>query len=1189
MKKILFFLFVLSGLHLHANAIEFPIDLPDGYELDTFEDLADSLQSKDIEDKQKAPSIQVLEAIPSAVVAGCVNALTGDYFESRQDLSTPGPVPLFVQRSWSSADKKWHFSHMPKLRVGSSKGGSRVIAGYEGDLGSGMKFRKHKGRYPFRASDSMFRKGLVNCALGEISGQTNWKNARIFSVRKEGKKQLFLLHGSRSSRVFGNIKKKGKLHGIKLGKYKLLEEHHPNGNSIAYSYTQDHRLKELAAKNQNQEILGTLYYRTHYSPVKKSWESLAGKVDYTFNDRKNKRLEFADLSQSGSCGSLFMQYDYDSKNRIVKRSLPSEQSLWIAYEKEKVKELRTRASKSEKIYATHRFEYGSDDAGKYTKVYDAEGNLTTYSSKNKRLRSICRYNGGEQILRESFEWTKEGSLISRRLTSGSKTLVCKEFAYDPFGNISKETWTGNLTGAGEKDSYTKTYLSSNDGWNLPLEENDGRKCIRFSYCPKSNLLKSRLTTAAGLIVKREFFHYDINGTLIEEIIDDGSSENPDDLTNVSERHHKKITPSQEYPLGLPEKVEELSLDLTSGKLQHLRTTTYTYSLQGKPLEERRYDQNRELAYTLSWKYDPLGNIIEETDAQGLQTFSLYDDNSNKISETKGEVSKTFAYDLLNRLIKEEETWADGTALTKTFRYNKLNQKIASTDPYGNETRYIYDPLGRLVETHFPPVETSPGKWKRPIEKTAYDPLGNPIEKQDAENGCTHQKYTAYGKPYFIQEPNGAISLKEYTPDGFLSKEIAPDGTTTRYTRDYLGRIVLEETRDADGALLKSKSRTYNAFHLLSEVDEEGVKTTYQYDPFGRLFRKTIKPQNSPEKKIEYHYDSLGRVDQTLDWIDQQTARATVQEYDLLDRVIEERIEDLNGSLFQKTAYSHDQDGNITQMTAWTKNGPASYLTEYTPHGKPKVQIDPEGNATHYHYTFNTHQEVRKVDPLGNQTIQIEDYREKPIEEKTLNALGDLIREKRNYYDTLSRLASRHTTVYQGNKPLETQIVHWSYDCMGNETHCIEAVGTPNEKTTSHTYNQLNQKISTLTPNGVFLAYQYDSLGRKIELHASDETVHYTYTYDLKDRPIKIRDRVHQTENIRRYDGHGRLTQEILDNKAVIEYAYDNLDRIVSLTLPDQNRIEYHYDPANLKKINAIDKSSCSTPTNTLNMTAFSQQ
>ena len=305
MKKILFFLFVLSGLHLHANAIEFPIDLPEGYELDTFEDLADSLQSKDIEDKQKAPSIQVLEAIPSAVVAGCVNALTGDYFESRQDLSTPGPVPLFVQRSWSSADKKWHFSHMPKLRVGSSKGGSRVIAGYEGDLGSGMKFRKHKGRYPFRASDSMFKKGLVNCALGEISGQTNWKNARIFSVRKEGKKQLFLLHGSRSSRVFGNIKKKGKLHGIKLGKYKLLEEHHPNGNSIAYSYTQDHRLKELAAKNQNQEILGTLYYRTHYSPVKKSWESLAGKVDYTFNDRKNKRLEFADLSQSGSCGSLF--------------------------------------------------------------------------------------------------------------------------------------------------------------------------------------------------------------------------------------------------------------------------------------------------------------------------------------------------------------------------------------------------------------------------------------------------------------------------------------------------------------------------------------------------------------------------------------------------------------------------------------------------------------------------------------------------------------------------------------------------------------------------------------------------------------------------------------------------------------------------------------------------------------------
>lgn len=1161
MKRI--FLFLLLACRLHASAIE----LPNGYEFDSFDECSTSLQPKDTQETSEAPSVHILESIPSSIAAECVNAISGDYFESHLDLVVPGPIPLFVQRSWSSADKRWHFAHMPKLKVGCSEGGNKIIAGYEGDLGSGMEFRAHKDSLkdsdPLKVSKSMFKKGLTNCAMGEISGQTNWKNSRIYSVKKEDKKRLYLVHGTRAGRVFKSVKKKGKAHGIKLGTYQLLEEHHPNGTLIAYFYTPENRLRRLTAKNQDLENLGTLLCQSP-SSSKKTWRSFSGKVDYRFYDSKNRRLRFVDLSNSPNAKSHFASYLYDSKNRIVKRSLPSKRALWITYKNGKVKELKTRSS-DKKIYTTHRFEYGSDNAGKFTKVYDAEGNLTLYRSKKKRLSSICRSANGSR-LEEIFQWTDRGNLLSRILKLNKKTIASKEFEYDRYGNISKEILKGNLTGASDEESHVKTYRSSKDGWNLPLEENDGRTCIRLSYYPKSNLLKSRLTVSENLIVKREFFQYDINGTLIEEIIDDGASKDQEDLTGATERHCKRITPTKENPIGLPEKVEEFCLDLATGKRLHLRTTTYTYSPQGKPLEESRYDQNGELAYTLSWKYDQLGNPIEETDALGQKTFALYDSNSNKVLEEKGEILKKFTYDYLDRLIKEEEIWSDGTHLTTTHLYNQLNQKIASIDPYGNETRYVYDPFGRLVETCLPSIEISKGEWALPVEKTWYDALGNPIEKWDPLNNCTTQKNTIYGKPYLIVEPNGAVTRKEYTTDGFLSKEIAPNGVETAYTRDHLGRVVHEKTCGPDGTLLKSKSHTYNAFHLLSEIDEEGVETTYQYDPFGRLFCKRIKPQDSDEKVIEYRYDSLGRLNQTIHWIDQESARVSVQEFDLLDRVVEERIEDLNGTIFQKTAYAYDQAGNRAQVTAWSENGPSTHFTEYTPHGNPKLQIDPYGKEKHFYYTFDKYQKVHSVDSLGNQTIEVQDYRGKVIEEKSLNALGEVIREKRNDYDPCSRLTAWHTTVYKGNKPVETQIVNWCYDCMGNETACIEGVGTKDEKTTSHTYNELNQKISTLTPSGVSLAQQYDLLGRRVALCSSDETIHYTYIYDLKDRPIKTQDHVHQTENCRNYDGHGRLVQEVLDNGVLIGYAYDALDRVTSLLLPEQNRIEYHYDPSNLKKV-----------------------
>lgn len=174
-------------------------DLPDGWEEDTFleDGFEDFVFSDDEEaralhqDDSPIPDLPLVEAIPDLMAAGCVNALSGDLIETVSDLTVPGPLPLALQRSWSGGERKWRFSHMPKLELGFSKGGNHVEAGYRDDLGSGYHFKGpvkfaaenlSNPRKGLRISPRSFKKGLTNIGSSEISGQTSWKNASIRAV-----------------------------------------------------------------------------------------------------------------------------------------------------------------------------------------------------------------------------------------------------------------------------------------------------------------------------------------------------------------------------------------------------------------------------------------------------------------------------------------------------------------------------------------------------------------------------------------------------------------------------------------------------------------------------------------------------------------------------------------------------------------------------------------------------------------------------------------------------------------------------------------------------------------------------------------------------------------------------------------------------------------------------------------------
>ncbi len=1194
---------LICSLSLHASSIhecdDFMIEKSENNGPEDFAIGAHFRFSKG-NDADKIPGINesalTLESGPSAVVGGCVNAITGDYFESNTDLVVIGPQPLIVQRTYCSAENKWHFQHMPLLEVGKSVGEHHVNAVYIDDSGSGLSFRAPLKRNAPKGSlklTSTSFENLTNAGAGEICGRTNWGNSRI-GFSQVGDHRLFDLRlGSGVQRTFECYKRKGKHHrlGIKEGKYHLTGEQNPNGNKLVFKYNDNDELIAVRAMNEAGVPISVLNRSKDDNLVE--WFDEHTKVAYVFDDKT-----LVSVTPSHGVPTWYSSFSTDGKVTFQKKH-HDDRFYNVEYEllaegsevnvKMRVSSLLAPVGIDARPITTFTFSYHKgkkhvEDPS--TDVRNAAGDLVkyTYDRDNKFLKSISRYRKNDQFYcKDQFFWARgnaENFLTARVFEGDGKYYFARSLAYDSFGNITHDHLWGNITGrnayplivngSGPQSNgcevHTKTFQSSQDGLNLPLREDNGRNCTWCTYYPNTNRLATRFTGFYQTIRKREFFAYDVNGVLVDEVWDDGTSPNKDDLSGVTERHHRKIIPRQQKPIGLPEVIEEYYYDFTTHSERLLNKTVNVHSSEGRIVQQHRYGSDGNIAYTLFWNYDRLGNVIEEVNALNEKITREYDSNGNKILEKgpRTECYKRFAYDYSNRLIAEREIWDSGECFITYHRYNILSQKIASVDHYGYETRYFYDELGRLIRTELPPYLNENQDLVHPAQQTQYDAMGLATAVWDANGRCTQKQYTVRGQPFWIQHPDGSIERKEYTMDGFLELEVARNGLVTLYTHDFLGRVIRTEKRDPQGNVLSTKSAEYSTFQLISETDEAGVVTYYNYDGTGRRISTS-----TADKVTTCAYDNLGRKVK-----ESQGDIHTIREYDLLNRVIEERIEDSAGRLFKREYYSYDSSGNRIRLTSETQAGSATTLTTYNPHNEPITLTDALGNCTHYtHNNVAFHglnlRQVTTTDPLGNREIKIYDPLNRLIQETTYNPMGDVIQSSRHVYDAVGQLLLTHADVWASQQILRTVTTQWEYDSMGNMTHCVEAKGTPEQKQTYLYYNSYGQKQRITKANGIVLNNEYDLLGRLISFKSSDGTVNYAYAYDAHDNPICVTDLLNGTKTLRCYDQHSRLTSETLDTGYTLQYVYDPQDRLTSLTLPDQSAASYVYDAHHLTAIQRL--------------------
>jgi RHS repeat-associated protein len=411
----------------------------------------------------------------------------------------------------------------------------------------------------------------------------------------------------------------------------------------------------------------------------------------------------------------------------------------------------------------------------------------------------------------------------------------------------------------------------------------------------------------------------------------------------------------------------------------------------------------------------------------------------------------------------------------------------------------------------------------------------------------------------------------------LCKKVNKNNCYALLSYDDRKRLIREDTYSAEGEIIRSKQFQYQGSNLAFEIDPIGNVSEYRYDGAGRKIAQ-IKHGGHQYHQEEYFYDALGRLFVVRKWFGDAPHAYTqnIKEFDLLNRVIEERVEDSSGEIFSRVKYQYDINGNCIEKISFQETDQvAVQKTDFTSFNLPKVSIDPLGYETHFAYDFNYKndkgQKVLKTlvtDPMGIQVITIQDTHGRDESIQKRNSSNQLLSSERFVYDFRGLKLIHFVDVVSAGEKLREFHVRWSYDTLGRPTLIVEDQIGKN-KCTAMTYTSLGNLETKTKPDGVKLFYQYDQLGREIGMHSSDGSVSYSYTYDLNDHLLQSADHINGFNLSRQYDFFGNLIFEEFPNGWFISLQYDGHQRLTDFLLPDSSCIKYEYDPVSMVAVKRI--------------------
>jgi RHS repeat-associated protein len=298
--------------------------------------------------------------------------------------------------------------------------------------------------------------------------------------------------------------------------------------------------------------------------------------------------------------------------------------------------------------------------------------------------------------------------------------------------------------------------------------------------------------------------------------------------------------------------------------------------------------------TTTLTYTAAGEVATVTNARGETTTSAYD-GDGRLTRVTGPVSgatTSYTYDASGRVrtVTADEatvttddevfdrptvvTFPDGT--TERTTYDRLDV-ATRTDRLGRVTRYLHDPLRRLVLVRDPAGRTI---------RQGYGPGGEQL--LDANGHATTWERDLQGRVVREVRADG-VTATQYTYEpasGRLATVTDPKGQVTTYTYG-LDETVSTITFSQAVVATPGVAYTYDPIYprVVTMTDGTGA-TAYTYHPAGQPGAGQVATVDGPlpNDTIAYSYDALGRVvGRTIDG----AANALSVQYDALGRVTSE--------------------------------------------------------------------------------------------------------------------------------------------------------------------------------------------------------------------------------------------------------------------------------------------------------------
>lgn len=540
-------------------------------------------------------------------------------------------------------------------------------------------------------------------------------------------------------------------------------------------------------------------------------------------------------------------------------------------------------------------------------------------------------------------------------------------------------------------------------------------------------------------------------------------------------------------------------------------TTYSYY----PLDDADLARRGQLAtvanalgqQTMIQSYDMDGHPLSITDANGTLTTLQYDLRGRILSRTQGGEETRFVYDPVGNLTQV----IPPTGATLTYVYDAAHRLQEIHDGEGNRIVYtldnasrrtketVYDAGGSLVETR----------------SQVYDALGRLAQSIGAQGQTTTYSWDAEGNRTGVADPLGHSTTYSYDALNRLAQSVDPLGGQTRYSYD--GQSNLTEVVDPrslatayqyDG--LGQRLRTVSpdsgtsldgydeAGNVLTHTDAKGQTTRYRYDALNRPTRI----DRADGSAVVYLYDQGGNAIGRQTGFDElatdgSTRLAVRYAYDLLGRIV--RVDSTRAGRTQTVAYAY-ANGLLSGITY-----PSGRQILYSRDGQGLISA------------------LSALDPDGSSHALVQNVRYLPF--------GGVQSFRYGNGQTFERAFDQDGRIQAFRLPDGIPVL--TYDAAGN----ITAIADPQANwQASFQYDALDRLTAATVPTGSY-SYSYDADGNRLSAGVNGQATAYRYGSD-SNRLLGVGGRDYA------YDANGSTTAD--GNN---QYVYDAAGRMKTAATP----------------------------------------